>query len=143
MLLVQVIVSVCFLLVFFSVSLILWFKAPASIDSSIKPGPLSRIRIQPTVNLPIAEFFNVSAPLTCYIGLGLGTLSGLLGIGGGVVLMPTMLYGFGFNIRKAAGTGIAVILVVAVIGTLQHARLANVHCARRSSGRGERRHSVI
>ncbi len=125
--LIQVIVSISFLLVFFSVSLMLWFKAPSSSDDTIKPGPLSRLQIPPKVNFPIAELNGVSAPLTCYIGLALGVLSGLLGIGGGVVLMPIMLYGFGFNIRKAAGTGIVVILVVATIGTVQHARLGNVH----------------
>jgi len=38
-----------------------------------------------------------------------------------------MLYGFGFNIRKAAGTGIVFILVVAIIGTIEHARLGNVN----------------
>ena len=41
--------------------------------------------------------------------------------------MPIMLYGFGFNIRKAAGTGIVVILTVSIIGTVQHALLGNVH----------------
>jgi uncharacterized membrane protein YfcA len=125
--LIQVIVSISFLFVFFSVSLMLWFKAPASSDDSIKPGPLSRIRVPPLVSFPIAELKDISAPLTCYIGLALGTLSGLLGIGGGVILMPIMLYGFGFNIRKAAGTGIVVILVVSTIGTVQHARLGHVH----------------
>ncbi len=125
--LITVIVSTVFLLVFFSISLLLWFKAPASSDFTIKPGPLSRLRLPPYVNFPIADLAHVSAPLVCYIGLSMGILSGLLGIGGGVVLMPIMLYGFGFNIRKAAGTGIVVILVVATLGTVQHARLGNVH----------------
>lgn len=125
--LITVIVSVLFLFVFFSVALMLWLKAPASGDVQIQPGPLARLRIPPYVNFPIADLQHVSAPLVCYIGLSLGVLSGLLGIGGGVVLMPIMLYGFGFNIRKAAGTGIVVILVVATLGTIQHARLGNVH----------------
>lgn len=125
--LIQVIVSVCFLFVFFCIALMLWFKAPASSDTNIAPGPFARVALPPYVDFPIAGLNHVSAPLTCYIGLCLGTLSGLLGIGGGVVLMPIMLYGFGFNIRKAAGTGIVMILVVSILGTIQHARLGHVN----------------
>lgn len=125
--LIRVIVSLVFLIVFLMVSLILWFKDPPSTDREIKPGPLAHLRLPPLVDLPVAELSGVSAALVCYVGLGLGVLSGMLGIGGGVVLMPIMLYGFGFNIRKAAGTGIVVILIVSIIGTVQHARLGNVH----------------
>ncbi len=123
----QVIVSSCFLVLFSGIALLLWLRAPGSSERNITPGPLARIRIPPYVDLPVAGLHKVSAPFTCYLGLCVGTLSGLLGIGGGIVLMPIMLYGYGFSIRKAAGTGIVVVLVVAVIGTVQHARLGNVH----------------
>ncbi len=126
---IQVIISLTFLVLFCSIALLLWHKAPASTDTEVEPGPLARLRLGPTVDFPIAGLRNISAPLTAYLGLFLGTLSGLLGIGGGVLLVPIMLYGFGFNIRKAAGTGIAAILAVAVIGTVQHARLGNVNLA--------------
>src|SRR5690606_16987447 len=62
-----------------------------------------------------------------YVGLFLGFLSGLLGVGGGVALMPILLYGFGFPIRHAAGTGIVVLLVTAIAGTLAHAQQGHVH----------------
>ncbi len=124
---IQVIISMTFLILFCGIALLLWFKEPASTDTDVEPGPLARIKIGPTVDFPIAGLTRISAPLTSYLGLALGMLSGLLGIGGGVLLVPIMLYGFGFNIRKAAGTGIAAILCVAVIGTIQHARLGNVH----------------
>jgi hypothetical protein len=68
----------------------------------------------------------VSAPLIAYVGLGLGVLSGLLGVGGGVVLMPVLVYGFGFPLRQAAGTGILVLLASAMMGTFVHALAGHV-----------------
>lgn len=123
----DVIVSSVFTLLLFAVAVLLWFKEAASTDDEIQPGPLARVRLPPYVDLPVAGLTSVSAPLVLGIGLCLGTFSGLVGIGGGVVLMPIMLYGFGFNIRKAAGTGIAMILVVALLGTLRHSLAGNVH----------------
>jgi uncharacterized protein len=90
-------------------------------------GPLARLRLPPYVDLPALPLTRVSAVLIAWIGLGLGFLSGLLGIGGGVALMPVLMYGFGFPIRQAAGTGIIVLLVTAAYGTFVHARLGHVH----------------
>ncbi len=123
----DMIVSSTFCVIFFAVAVLLWFKETAPVGDDVNPGPLSKFRIPPYLDLPVAGLKNVSAPLICYIGLALGICSGLLGIGGGVILMPIMLYGFGFNIRKAAGTGIAMILVVSLIGTLRHSLAGNVH----------------
>ena len=67
------------------------------------------------------------ALVVAYIGLALGFLSGLLGVGGGVALIPILLYGFGFPIRHAAGTGILVLFATSVSGTIAHARLGHVH----------------
>jgi uncharacterized membrane protein YfcA len=123
----DVIVSSVFCVLYFGVAVLLWTKEAASIGDDINPGPLARFRLPPLVDFPVAGLKQLSAPLICYIGLALGIFSGLLGIGGGVILMPIMLYGFGFNIRKAAGTGIAMILVVSLIGTLRHSLAGNVH----------------
>ena len=83
----------------------------------VRRGPFSRVRIPPFVNLPAVPLSQVSAVVVAYIGLGMGFLSGLLGIGGGIALMPVMLYGFGFPLRQAAGTGIFVLLASALVGT--------------------------
>ena len=93
----------------------------------VRRGPLARLRLPPYVDLPAVPLFRVSGIVISYIGLGLGFLSGLLGIGGGVALMPTLLYGFGFPIRQAAGTGILVLLVTAVTGTVAHGLQGHVH----------------
>jgi uncharacterized membrane protein YfcA len=93
----------------------------------LRPGPLSRVRLGPEVDFPAVGMRNVSAIPVAYIGLGLGFLSGLLGIGGGVALNPVLLYGYGFPIRQAVGTGIGVLFATAVVGTIAHALRGHVH----------------
>jgi uncharacterized membrane protein YfcA len=43
-------------------------------------------------------------------GLGVGVLSGLVGIAGGAVLVPILFYGFKMNQHVAQGTTLAVLL---------------------------------
>lgn len=44
------------------------------------------------------------------IGIIAGLLSGLFGIGGGVVIMPALIYLAGFDQHRATGTSLAVLL---------------------------------
>lgn len=90
------------------------------------PGPLTRLRLPPYTFLPESSR-RISVPLIAYLGLMMGFLSGLLGIGGGVALMPVLLYGIGMRIHTAAGTGILVLLATSLVGTAAHARLGHVH----------------
>lgn len=92
----------------------------------VRHGPFTRVKIPPLVDLPRIPSTRVSAPFVAYIGLGLGYVSGLLGVGGGIALMPILLYGFGLPMRQAAGTGIFVLLATALVGTAAHARAGNV-----------------
>lgn len=89
-------------------------------------GPLARARLPLGVRLPTVQLPRVSMLLVAYLGLGLGFLSGLLGLGGGVVLLPVLVHGFGFPLRQAAGTGLLVLFVSAVFGTARHAMMGNV-----------------
>ncbi|MGZ4817895.1 MAG: TSUP family transporter [Terriglobales bacterium] len=43
-------------------------------------------------------------------GIAVGILSGLLGLAGGVVLIPLLLYGFKMNQKLAQGTSLAILL---------------------------------
>lgn len=89
------------------------------------PGPLTRLTLPPLTDLPRTGH-RISATLLAYIGLLMGFLSGLLGIGGGVALMPLLLYGVGMRVRMAAGTGVLVLLATALVGTATHASAGHV-----------------
>jgi uncharacterized membrane protein YfcA len=104
-------------------------NAPPRGDKTI-PGPLvTRVRIPPFIDLPNVDLTGVSAPLLAYLGFILGFLSGLMGVGGGVLLMPVLLYGFGLSARNAAGTGILLLFVTVSFGTAQAALHGHVSLA--------------
>lgn len=44
------------------------------------------------------------------IGLFAGTISGLIGIGGGVIIVPCLIYIFGFSQHAAQGTTLAMLI---------------------------------
>jgi uncharacterized protein len=44
------------------------------------------------------------------LGLGAGVLSGLVGIGGGIIIVPALVYLFGMDQKTAQGTSLAVLL---------------------------------
>jgi len=53
-------------------------------------------------------------------GLGIGVMSGLAGLGGGVLIVPLLVIGFGVPERIAQGTSLIAILPTAAIGAIVH-----------------------
>ena len=60
------------------------------------------------------------------IGLLAGTLGGLLGVGGGVVMVPAFTRLLGFSVKQAIGTSMGVILFTAASASLRHWQLGNL-----------------
>jgi uncharacterized membrane protein YfcA len=61
--------------------------------------------------------------LLLIMGIFAGTLSGLFGIGGGVVLVPAMVYGLKFSQKTASGVSLsAMLLPVGALGVLHYFR---------------------
>lgn len=56
------------------------------------------------------------------LGLGLvtGVLSGLLGVGGGILMVPAMIYFWQFEPKLAVGTSLAVMIPTSLVGALRH-----------------------
>jgi len=59
-------------------------------------------------------------------GLVIGVVSGLTGVGGGILVVPLLALGFGLGQRVAQGTSLIAILPTAAIGALTHQRSGNV-----------------
>ena len=55
-------------------------------------------------------------------GLLVGLLSGVIGIGGGALLVPMMVVGFGFPQHLAQGTSLVAIIPTAIVGAATHGR---------------------
>ena len=56
--------------------------------------------------------------LALLAGVGIGTLSGLVGIGGGVVIVPMLVLGFGLSTKRAISTSLAIILATGVVASV-------------------------
>lgn len=65
--------------------------------------------------------------LSIVTGLATGCLSALLGIGGGVILVPIMVYLLKVPIQQAVGTSLLVIIPTAVVGAWKHYSLNHVN----------------
>ena len=60
------------------------------------------------------------------LGVAAGMMSGFLGVGGGIILVPALGLLFGMPQHLAQGTSLAVILVTAPVGAFEAARHGNV-----------------
>ena len=68
-----------------------------------------------------------SIALFILIGLSAGLLSGLLGIGGGILIVPALMYLAGFSQLTATGTSLAILLPpVGLAAVLVYHRNGNV-----------------
>lgn len=64
--------------------------------------------------------------LASLAGMVTGMLSGLVGIGGGIILVPVLLYIFRTDMHVAAGTSLAIIIPTAIAGVLTHFSAGNI-----------------
>jgi uncharacterized protein len=60
------------------------------------------------------------------IGLAGGVLAGLLGVGGGVLFVPGLVFFLGLDQHHAEATSLLAIVPVAIVGTLRQDRYGNV-----------------
>ncbi len=55
------------------------------------------------------------------IGLASGALSGLVGVGGGIIIVPALVYFLAFTQKEAQGTSLGILLLpVGILGVLQY-----------------------
>jgi uncharacterized protein len=72
----------------------------------------------------------VASP-TAYVGIGIvaGFVSGLLGIGGGLVMVPMLAGWLGMPLKRALGTSLLAIVALVIPGTITHALLGHIDWA--------------
>lgn len=60
------------------------------------------------------------APLNALLGLGIGTFAGLLGVGGGILLVPVLVLAEGLGQHAAQGVSLALIVPIGIAGALSY-----------------------
>ncbi len=71
-----------------------------------------------------------SSPLLKLAAIGTlaGVFSGLFGVGGGTVIVPLLIFWFGYGERLATGTSLAAIVLIGLLGALAQGGIyGNVH----------------
>jgi uncharacterized membrane protein YfcA len=62
------------------------------------------------------------------IGTAAGVFSGLFGVGGGTIIVPLLIFWFGYEERLATGTSLAAIVLIGALGALAQGGIyGNVH----------------
>lgn len=84
------------------------------------------IKLWPMIAFPGSGIISVSLWVVLGVGLVGGILAGLLGVGGGFVRMPMLVYLIGVPTHVAVGTDLFEIVISAGFGTLTHALKGNV-----------------
>lgn len=60
------------------------------------------------------------------LGLAVGISSGLFGIGGGIIILPALVYIFGYYTRIAAGTSLLAVVLPSIVGVVSYSLEGNV-----------------
>jgi uncharacterized protein len=62
------------------------------------------------------------------IGTAAGIFSGLFGVGGGTIIVPLLIFWFGYGERLATGTSLTAIVLIGALGALAQGGIyGNVH----------------
>ena len=77
----------------------------------------------PAAATPDHEIWKLAA-----IGTSAGVFSGLFGVGGGTIIVPLLIFWFGYGERLATGTSLAAIVLIGLLGALAQGGIyGNVH----------------
>ena len=84
------------------------------------------LRLPPMIRLPTSGIESISIWAILLVGFVVGTVAGMLGVGGGFLCMPALIYLMGIPTHVAIGTDLFQIIFSAGYGTITHALKGNV-----------------
>lgn len=87
---------------------------------------MHRVRLGPMISFPQSGIESISLWVVLAVGFITGVLAGMLGVGGGFIRMPMLVYVIGVPTHVAIGTDLFEIVISAGYGTLTHAIKGNV-----------------
>jgi len=118
-----VLLATAALVLYTAVDMVVQAYAPPKIrvgaeNRAVEAGGEVDSRLSTTGRLPLSRLMLVGA-LT-------GLYAGFLGLGGGFILVPMLTRWMGFGIKRAIGTSLITIGILAVPGTIAHALLGHI-----------------
>ncbi|MDR0484870.1 MAG: sulfite exporter TauE/SafE family protein [Alphaproteobacteria bacterium] len=92
------------------------------------PKPSFFFRLKPVIALN-SSAHPISLISLLFSGLIVGFLSGLLGVGGGIIFIPLLTTGMKLPLNKAAGTSLGLVFAIAFIGIVKKGFPADIHAS--------------
>jgi hypothetical protein len=104
-------------------------RVEASTEAPVSPVALKlrTFKMWPMVSLPASGIESISLWIILVIGFLTGLLSGMLGVGGGFIRMPALVYILGCPTVVAVGTDLFEIMFSSGYGVMSHSFKGNVH----------------
>jgi len=87
---------------------------------------IQSVKIPPMVSFPVSGIESISIWIVLGVGFFTGVLAGSLGVGGGFIRMPMLIYVLGVPTHVAVGTDLFEIIFSSGFGTITHALKGNV-----------------
>ena len=125
---VDLLVKLCYVLFLGIIGILMFFESLRAIRRSKNPTHKRTIKKRHNWihNLPFKAKFRTSGlyisviPPTC-IGFIVGILSAIMGVGGGFIMVPAMIYLLGMPTKVVVGTSLFQIIFVTAFATVMHA----------------------
>lgn len=124
---VDLLVQLCYVIFLGTIGALMFIESVRALQRAKKPGARMTRRKHGWVStLPFKMKFRVSGlyisvipPLA--VGFFVGILAGIMGVGGGFIMVPAMIYLLGMPTKVVIGTSLFQIIFVATFTTLLHA----------------------
>ena len=127
---VDLVLNLLFLVLLSGVAIFILFETSRGSGSQEVDTAVSRwlrtVRLQPSLSFPRSKIVSYSLWIPLFLALFVGVLTGLMGVGGGFVNFPLLIYVIGVPTHIAVGTSVFQILLASGYGASRHVFLGNV-----------------
>jgi len=117
------VVNGLFCVILIPIGLVVWWQSGKAEGKPL----LARFQIPVMVRLNQPNFPPISATLLALVGLSIGVAKGMLGIGGGIILLPVLVLAVGLTPHRAVGVSLGVVVLSSILGTSLYAFSGNIN----------------
>ncbi len=99
----------------------IWEVHRTKLNRPLRRGWLTAWHIPPFASFPEFDSDRISIAVLAWFGVGVGFLSGLLGMSGGLVLLPGLIYLLGVKTHQSVISSLIIVWIISAQATAAHA----------------------